>query len=50
MQFSMYAVTALITSNLTKVFLTAIISPAFCQIKNTCKHAHLTTLPKFEEP
>jgi hypothetical protein len=49
MQFSMYAVTALMNSNLTKIFLTAILCPASYQINNTCKHVNLTAIPNFED-
>jgi len=50
MLFNMYAFMALISSYLTKIFLTAVLSPASGQNKSTCKHTRLTTFPKFEKP
>ena len=49
MQVNSYAVTALVTAKVTKIFLTVLYYPASCQIKNICRHARLTTFPKFEE-
>jgi len=37
------------TLNLTQIFLTTILSPVSCQIKNTCTHVCFSTFLKFEE-